>query len=183
MELKPILAAGAALVMISLPLAVWAEDRAIALLEELQNADSAQQAARLERELLTQWEQSGSATMNLLLKRGRDSLEVADYRAAADHFGALTDHAPNFADGWHGLALAYFNLDLMGPALDALERGLALNPHHFPSLRGVGAIHEQLGNPVLAYRAYQKVLDIRPHDADVEEAVKRLETLVQGSAL
>ena len=183
MDFKPILAAVAALVMISLPSDVHADARATRLLEQLRTAETAQQARRLEQELLAHWGQSGSATMNLLLKRGRDALEVENYRAAAEHFGALTDHAPNFADGWHGLALAYYNLNLIGPAMDALQRGLALNPDHFPSWRGVATIHERSGNPELAYRAYQKVLDIRPHDADVQEAIKRLEGLVQGKAL
>ena len=124
---------------------------------------------------------SGSATMDLLLKRGQDALEVEDVAAAMEHLTALTDHAPDFAEGWHTLALAYYNADMFGPAVDALERTLALNPHHFGALRGLGAIFEQVDKPDLAYDAYSRVLSLRPHDSDVIEALERLERRVSGT--
>ncbi|SPF78408.1 tetratricopeptide repeat protein [Pseudoprimorskyibacter insulae] len=152
------------------------------LLSELRNSEAAQ-ADRIERRVMDAWSKSGSAAMDLLLKRGRDALEVRDLDAAIDHFTALTDHAPDFAEGWHGLALAYFQSELFGPCLDALEHTLALNPNHFGALRGIGALYEHLGRPELAYRAYQLVLNIHPHDSDVLEAVKRLEPLARGTML
>ena len=119
--------------------------------------------------------------MDLLLKRGQDALEVEDVAAAMEHLTALTDHAPDFAEGWHTLALAYYNADMFGPAVDALERTLALNPHHFGALRGLGAIFEQVDKPDLAYDAYSRVLSLRPHDSDVIDALQRLERRVSGT--
>ena len=108
---------------------------------------------------------------------------MQDFAKAVQHLRALTDHAPDFAEGWHGLALAYYNLERFGPAMDALERALALNPNHFGALRGVGAVQEQVNRPRLAYEAYAKVLELRPHDEDVIEALERLEQTARGVTL
>jgi tetratricopeptide (TPR) repeat protein len=183
MKYKSTVAAFCALVMISLPSDGWAQDRLPELLQELREADSESAAQRLENQIITEWSKTGSASLDLLLKRGRDALEVNDDATAIEHFHALTDHAPEFAEGWHGLALAYFELERFGLAMDALEHVLALNPQHFAALRGVGAINERVGKPVLAYRAYEQVLDLRPHDADVGQAMQRLEREAIGITL
>ncbi|WP_306418197.1 tetratricopeptide repeat protein [Sagittula sp. MA-2] len=183
MEFKNTVTAILATVMISVPFAASADERLDELMSELQGADSETAAQRLENQIITEWSKTGSPAMDLLLKRGRDALEVEDLDAALEHFRALTDHAPEFAEGWHGLALAYFEEERLGESMDALERVLALNPDHFGALRGVGAIHEQVGHKALAYRAYERVLELRPHDEDVENALERLESKVKGVSL
>ena len=158
-------------------------DIAADLLRELAEAETEQAAERLERQVRQEWAKSGSATMDLLLKRGEDAMEVDDSAAAIEHLTALTDHAPDFAEGWHALALAYYRVEKFGPAADALERTLTLNPNHFGALRGLGAIFEQVDKPKLAYDAYSRVLTLRPHDSNVMEALERLELRVTGTSL
>ena len=153
------------------------------LLEQLAEAEDARAADRLERQVRQEWSKSGSAAMDLLLKRGQDALDVDNIDAALEHLRALTDHAPDFAEGWHTLALAYYRADQFGPAADALERTLALNPVHFGALRGLGAIFEQVDKPHLAYDAYSRVLSLRPHDSDVIDALERLERQVIGETI
>ncbi|MCK0151067.1 hypothetical protein MWU54_13585 [Marivita sp. S6314] len=159
------------------------EDVAASLLQDLAQAEDERAADRLERQVRQEWAKSGSASLDLLLKRGQDALDVDDVEAAMDHLTALTDHAPDFAEGWHALALVYYRADMFGPATDALERTLALNPQHFGALRGLGAILEQVDKPDLAYDAYSRVLTLRPHDSDVIEAMERLEGRVTGTSL
>lgn len=187
MDFKNIVTAFLATVMFSLPLSVAAQsgapDRVAELMAQLQDAENDTAAQRLENQIVTEWSKTGSPAMDLLLKRGRDALEVSEFDAAAEHFRALTDHAPDFAEGWQGLAQTYYEQERLGQAMDALERVLALNPDHFGALRGVGAIQEQLGHEALAYEAYERVLSLRPHDPDVEAAMGRLETKVKGVSL
>lgn len=182
-NIKCSVAAFLAMVMFSIPVAAQTVDGAEGLLEELRAADSEVAAQRLERQIINAWSKSGSPARDLLLKRGRDALEVGDISGAMEHLQALTDHAPEFAEGWHALALAYFQAERLGLAMDALEHTLALNPHHFGALKGVGAIHQATGNPALAYAAYERVLELRPHDPEVEQALERLEQEVKGTAL
>ncbi|MGJ8604710.1 MAG: tetratricopeptide repeat protein [Marivita sp.] len=153
------------------------------LMQDLAQAEDARAADRLERQVRQEWSKSGSATLDLLLKRGQDALDVDNVAAALEHLTALTDHAPDFAEGWHALALAYFRAEMVGPAVDALERTLALNPDHFGAMRGLGAIFEQVDKPHLAYDAYSRVLSLRPHDSDVIDALERLDLQVNGQTL
>jgi tetratricopeptide (TPR) repeat protein len=183
-NIKSVVAAFLATVLISGPAAAQTAGGDVdSLLERLAQAEDAAAAQRLERQVIEAWSQSGSPSMNLLLRRGQDALERGEHAVAAEHFRALTDHAPGFAEGWHGLALAYYNAERFGPAMDALERVLAIEPRHFGALRGIGAIQEQVDRPELAYRAYERVLALRPHDAQVREALDRLDREVRGTAL
>ena len=60
----------------------------------------ARNAQRIARELAALWDRSGSPSMDLLLRRGRDALERGEAEVALEHLTALTDHAPGFARGW-----------------------------------------------------------------------------------
>ena len=179
---KPVVAAALLVIGLSLPTGAAAKPAA-ELLAELQSASEATEANRVARELQLEWSRSGSAAMDMLLKRGRDALEAREYREAAEHFTALTDHAPGFAEGWHGRAMAFFHLELYGPAVADLERTLALNPDHFEAIKGLAVILERLNRLSDAYAAYEQVLALHPHHEGAMEAVKRLRTSVKGQEL
>lgn len=152
------------------------------MLEDLRAA-SPEEAERLAGQIRTVWSKSGSAAMDLLLRRGRDAIEAEDHAVAVEHLTALTDHAPEFAEGWATRAMAFFQQQEYGLALADLRRALALNPEHFGALYGLGAIMEQLDRPRLAWRAYEEVLAIYPHHPQVGAAMERLEREVLGAEL
>jgi len=153
-----------------------------ALLAALGQADPAT-AQRLDRQLQALWGKSGSASMDLLLKRGRDALEVDDSRAAIEHLTALTDHAPNFAEGWHARAKAFFGAGLYGPAMADLEHALQLNPNNYNAILGLGAILETFEDPEHAYQAYLRAQAIHPHHEELVKALERLKPQIEGKAL
>ncbi len=152
------------------------------LLQRLAVADR-DEAIHLDRQLQALWSKSGSAAMDLLLKRGRDALEVSDTPAAIEHLTALTDHAPEFAEGWHARASAFFEAELFGPAMADLERALMLNPNNYNAIFGLGAMLEVFGDQKRAYEAYNRVLAIHPYHEEVTKAVERLRPVVEGEAL
>jgi tetratricopeptide (TPR) repeat protein len=143
------------------------------LLDQLREAPESE-SQRLERELGLIWDRSGSASMDLLLKRGREALEAEDNERAIEHFSALTDHAPDFAEGWHARATAYFRAGLYGPALDDLQRALALNPNNYNALFGLGIMFMEFGDTRRAAEAFDRVLSINPHHERAKEARERL---------
>lgn len=57
------------------------------------------------------WSKSGSAAMDLLLRRGNDAMAAEDYPGALEHLSALIEQAPDFAEGWNARATTYY---LMG---------------------------------------------------------------------
>lgn len=138
---------------------------------------------RVERQITTEWSKSGSAAMDLLLVRGRDALREDNPEAALAHLGALTDHAPDFAEGWNARATALFRAGYYGPAASALARVLALNPQHFGALAGMGAILSETGDPAGALRAYRAALAIHPNLERVRTAVARLEKELSGQQI
>ena len=113
--------------------------------------------------------------MDLLLKRGEDALAQGDAQAAIDHFSALVDHAPEFAEGYNARAAAYFEAGYFGPALADIRSVLALNPRHFEALTGLAVLQEALGEPEKALETYRDVLELVPNNQDVLDAVSRLE--------
>lgn len=147
--------------------------QADALLDRLRAAPPAE-APRIEREIQTAWSRSGSASIDLLLKRGREAMQADDMALAIDHFTALTDHAPEFAEGYHARAQAYFQADLYGPAIDDLESTLALNPLQFNAIFGLGAILQEFGNLPAAAQLYRRVLEINPHHENAQKALDGL---------
>ncbi|WP_290689740.1 MULTISPECIES: tetratricopeptide repeat protein [unclassified Haematobacter] len=138
---------------------------------------------RTESDLQREWSRSGSASMDLLLQRGRDAMETGDTQEAIEHLTALTDHAPDFAEGWNALASAYFQAGKFGPAVDDIRRTLALNPNHYGALSGLGMILEDMGYDASARDAYRAAQAIHPHQPDIEKAVERLDREMSGQAL
>jgi tetratricopeptide (TPR) repeat protein len=106
------------------------------LFRQLSTAETADAATLIQNEIFIEWSKSGSASVDLLLQRGQDAIEAGDPVLAAEHFTAAIDHAPDFAEAYHGRATAYYMSGRIGPALDDLRQTLILNPRHFGAMRG-----------------------------------------------
>jgi tetratricopeptide (TPR) repeat protein len=150
--------------------------------EELADPDY-QGWPRAESDIRRAWSRSGSAAMDLLLKRGEEALDAGDTAAAIEHLTALTDHAPDFAEGWNARATAFFLAGEFGPSLADIARTLALEPRHWGALAGLGAILDEMGNPEGALKAFRRSYALHPHQQDVKDAIDRLEKQLAGIAL
>jgi len=163
--------------------AVWADDSRLDQLMGNLLKSTPENAHLIARDIQLEWQKSGSATADLLLTRGRKALEANQVQSAIEHFTALTDHAPDFAEGWVSRASAFAHAEMFGLALDDLETALHLNPKHFEAIIGLGAILELIERPKDAYEAYELVRSIHPHHPAVTEALERLEPVVKGRNL
>lgn len=123
---------------------------------------------------------SGSAALDLLLRRGREAMENDAPAQAVAHFSALIDHGPGVAEAWHARAEAYYVLGHMSLALADLEQALVLEERHFDAWRGLGIIMAELGRSELSLRAFRMASAIHPHDPDLRELLNRAE-LAQGA--
>ena len=173
----------ASLVGVFLAAAAWAEPAKMDDLFKRLAESTPEQAGRIQREIQIEWDKSGSPAMDLLLQRGRDALEAKDTAKAIQHFTALTDHAPEFAEGWNGLATAYFMAGDYGPSVEEIGRTLSLNPQHFGALGGLGMILEEIDRPEKALEAYRAALAIHPHLEGIKDRAEALETEISGQDL
>lgn len=136
-----------------------------------------------ESDILREWSKSGSASMDLLLKRGEEALDEGDLDSAIGHLTALTDHAPDFASGWQGRAVAFATAGQFGPAAADLAQALRLEPRHFAALTQLGAMLEEMGDDIAALKAYRESLAIHPHQQEAIDGVERLERKDQGTEI
>ncbi len=137
----------------------------------------------IEESIARQWARSGSPAMDLLLRRGAEALEAGDLVAASEHLTALTDHAPDFAEGWNMRASVFYQMGEPGLSLEDIRRTLLLNPGHFGALIGLATILEDLGYEVEALEAWRAVEAIHPHRPELHEALDRLRKAVEGEGL
>ena len=130
---------------------------------------------RIEAEIARIWSQSGSEAMDMLLQRGNDAMERQDLKGAVGHYSALTDHAPEFAEGWNARATAYYHMGEYALSVSDIERVLALNPMHFGALWGLASILEEIGEIELSLEALQAVKALTPNRPNVDDTIRRLE--------
>lgn len=153
-----------------------------ALLAELANPET-QNWQQIERRLETAWSKSGSSSMDYLLQRAQKAMEAEDWDAALEHLTALTDHAPDFAEGFHARATAYFRKGLYGPAIEDIGRTLSLNPNHYNALTGLAVIFEELQMGQQALELYRMVNAMNPHREETRAAEERLQQSHGGKPL
>lgn len=138
---------------------------------------------RIEDALALQWSRSGSPAMDLLLQRGRDALEAGDTEAALDHLQALTDHAPDFAEGWNARATAHFRGEDYGLAVAAIARTLALEPRHYPAMVVLATILREVGREADALEVLRRAHALNPHRESVTRDIDALSERLEGAPL
>lgn len=153
------------------------------LFTRLKDAKDAGEAGRIEAEIMIEWSRSGSPSVDLLMQRGQDAMEAGNFPAAAEHFTAVIDHAPDFLTGWNARASAYYAMGEIGPALSDMAHVLNTDPRHFDTLAGLGQILEETEDPERALQAYLAAQAIHPYILPVNDAITRLETELEGQEL
>ena len=151
----------------------YAQSSVNEMLEALRTAEPAE-ATRLTREIERLWSQSGSTSLDLLLRRGQEALEAEDLDLAIEHLTAVTDHAPEFAEGWHIRATAFYRKGLYGPALNDLQRALILNPENYNAIFGLGIMLQEFGDLYRAEQAFSQVIDLNPNHENASKALEHL---------
>jgi len=152
------------------------------LFRQLSDADPTT-SARLERRIAQLWSRSGSDSMDYLLRRGREAMEDEAYDRAIDHFTALVELAPDFAEGWNGRATAHFLADEYWRSVADIQRALALEPRHFGALTGLISIFERVGDEAGALKAARAALEVHPNLRPAQDAVERLGPKVDGRGI
>ncbi len=166
---------------------MWAQtvtqsERLDLLFEQLLEAEP-EAVDRIEGQIVTEWSKSGSAAMDLLLRRGEDAIEAGTPEVAVEHFTALVDHAPDFAEAYNGRATAYYQLGLYGPAIDDLRQVLVLEPRHFGAMTGVAVVLQEIGRPEDALDVWRRIAEFVPNDPEVAAMIGRLEVQLRGETL
>jgi tetratricopeptide (TPR) repeat protein len=159
------------------------EEREADLLRQLAEAPDPHAASLIESQLKGMWSRSGSASVDLLWKRGQDALEAGSPDEAIEHFTAAIDWSPDFGEAYLGRAIAFYLTNRAGPALGDLRQALALNPHQWEAMQGFAVLLEEIGEEEDALEVWRRVHDMHPQNPEAAAAVDRLELQLQGRTL
>lgn len=150
------------------------------LLDKLEIIESDAEAATIEEEIWDAWLVSGSATVDIMMKRGLEYQESADAESARDMFDRAIAIKPDYAEAWNRRALLFFNDGKYDEAIADLESTLTYEPRHFGAWIGLGMIFESIERPEAALKAYRKALEIHPHAAAAKQGEARMSRIVEG---
>jgi tetratricopeptide (TPR) repeat protein len=153
------------------------------LFNQLARAPSPEEAKPIEAQIGAIFLQSGSASVDLLMSRAAAAQAAGDRDTARKLIDAVTDVAPNFAEGWHSRAgLQRATGDDSG-ALVSLERVILLNPRHFGALVELGNMLEDYGKKAAALNLYRKALEYDPQLEGARRHVDALTREVEGQGI
>lgn len=138
------------------------------------------EAKGIERKIVAIWHQSGSPTIDLLVRRAVTAIREKDYPLALDYLDSVVMLKPDYAEGWNKRATVYYLLDDYGQSLADIEHVLDLEPRHFGALSGLGRILEEMGDEKRALDVFEYVLKIHPHFAEIEKEVEDLKRATGG---
>lgn len=161
-----------------------AEDNSLdGLYRRLGQAKDADSAERLALRIEVRRLQSGSPTVDLLMRRANVALAAGDLPLAADLADAVVRLDPGYAEGWSLRATIAFQSEDYGKALNDLRHTLALEPRHWEALVGVGMILTDLDDKAGALKAFDAALTIHPFLEEARKARDELAVSIEGREL
>lgn len=145
------------------------------LFETLKSTTDAETAKSAENDIIAIWHDSGSDTVDLLMRWTLDAAEEENYPLALDFLDRIVSMRPGFAEAWKQRANIHVLVGDYAKAIADIEQTLALEPRHFAAMSGLGLIMEAIGDRQRAMIAYRRALAIDPHLDSVREALEEIE--------
>ncbi len=108
------------------------------------------------------WTDAPDAKAQALLDRGMRQREEYNFLAALKTFDALVDYCPDYAEGYNQRAFVNFLRRNYAPALEDLDRAIALSPRHIAAISGKALTLMGLGQEDEAQSALRDALKLNP---------------------
>jgi len=154
-----------------------------ALFEKLAAETRAEDADLIAEEIWAIWLDSGSASVNFILRRGTAAQKAGDMRLARRLYDQVTLIAPDYAEGWSRSGRLAIEEEDMGRALADVTEALIREPRHFYALWTLGNIFEHLGRQNDALEVYGDANRLYPELEAVKDRIERMRNSVEGDVL
>ncbi|MBL9034022.1 MAG: tetratricopeptide repeat protein [Rhodospirillaceae bacterium] len=148
------------------------DPRLRALFSDLEAAPNAEAAAELESRIWSIWSKTGDADLDKIYEVGSQALALGDLGTALKIFDTIVAKAPDFAEGWNKRATIHYLLGNYAQSIADIDRTLALEPHHFGALAGLGLVNLQLERDEAALDAFERVLRVSPQSATAKANIE-----------
>lgn len=157
------------------------KQRLDALFLDLKKERDADKARELANQIRMEWQDSGSATVNLLMQWADKSITDNKQAAALDILDQVITLAPSYVEGWNRRATLHYTMGNYRTSMSDINHVLSLEPRHFGALAGMAAILGSAGKDELALRAWEQFLAIYPADRKAQEQLGELTEKLAGS--
>ena len=147
------------------------------------DSEDGEQSELIAEEIWALWKQSGSATIDLALRRGSEAQGLGDLKLARRMFDHVTTLDPDYAEGWARsgrLAVSEENLDR---ALAELIKALIIEPRHFYALWSMASVMEKLERNQNALDIYNEAHKLYPKLEPVKKRRDALSSALDGDVL
>src|SRR5580698_2039993 len=150
---------------------------------QLKGVDSPEAAHPIEQKLDSLFRISGSPSVDLLMTRFRAALGGADTVTAKKLLDAVTNVAPQFAEGWRARAQMQAAAGDDAGAMVSLQKAVTLNPRQFEAMADLADMLEQYGDKAGALKLYRQALALDPQLAAAARREKALSKEVEGQGI
>jgi len=151
--------------------------------ERLKGETNPEDANLIAEDIWAVWLDSGSDTVNFILRRGTAAQKRNDIKLARRMYDHVTTLNPEYAEGWaRSSRLALEEKDL-SRALTESAQTLVYEPRHFYALWTMGNVFEQLGRQDEALEAYREANKLYPELKAVKDRIGTLQSDIDGDVL
>jgi tetratricopeptide (TPR) repeat protein len=151
------------------------------LLDGLKRERDPEKAREIANQLLANWNDSGSATVNLLMQWANTAIGDKKNGAALDFLDRVTLLQPDYPEGWNRRATLHFTMGDARKSMADIHQVLLREPRYFPAIAGMATIFTQSGEDELALKAWERFLSVYPAEREAQENVTKLSEKLAGS--
>lgn len=165
------------------PAAPTKQGRLDQLFTELKRERNEKAAERIAGRIWSEWNQSGSASIDLMMQWAQKATQDQKFDVALDFLDQVVTLQPDYAEGWNRRATVHFMMKNYGKSMADIDRTLQLEPRHFGALSGLAQIMAETGHKQSALEAWQKVLAIYPMMRSAQDQVSTLSEELAGEGI
>jgi len=153
------------------------------LFSDLKRERNEKAAERIAGNIWTEWFQSGSASIDLMMLWSQKAMDNQKFDVALDFLDQVVTLQPTYAEGWNRRATVHFMMKNYGKSMSDIDHTLQLEPRHFGALSGLAQIMALTGHKQSALEAWQKVLAIYPMMRSAQDQVATLSEELAGEGI
>lgn len=151
------------------------------LFEALKRERNVEKARGIATQIMSDMNDSGSATIDLLMEWSANAMKEKRNGAALDFLDQVTLLEPAYAEGWNRRATLHYTMGDSRKSMADIAEVLKREPRHFGALAGMAGILMQTGRDQLALKAWEDYLAVYPADREAQEAVTKLSEKIAGN--
>ena len=157
------------------------EDSVSSLFSSLKKERDSQKARVVANEIVGEWNDSGSATINLLMKWSEEASGEKRKAAAYDFLDQAILLQPDYAQAWYRRALVHYADGDTRKAMADLNTTLEKEPRFFPALASLANILESGERNELALKVWEQYLALYPADKEAQKEADDISEKLAGT--